>query len=142
MVKRYSKPKLDEDLVARQTPALHRGLALGLGNTYIGKLDGRLIAVDMKTGKDKWEIKLIDSKKPTVGFTGAPLFVKDKLIIGTRGGEWPTGSPSSEWTPKPARGCGGYSRPATTMPPRTDSTPDATDCCKTGGGAGWIPGRP
>ena len=52
-------------------------------------MDGRLIALDMKTGKLAWDTKLIDSEKLTVGFTGAPLFVKDKVIIGAQGGEWP-----------------------------------------------------
>src|SRR5258708_35388177 len=47
----------------------------------------------MKTGKLSWETKLIDSEKLTVGFTGAPLLVKDKVIIGSQGGEWPYRGP-------------------------------------------------
>ena len=47
----------------------------------------------MKTGKLKWETKLIDSEKLTVGFTGAPLFVNGKVIIGSQGGEWPYRGP-------------------------------------------------
>lgn len=77
------KHKLDEELVARQTHSpYNRGIAAGYGNIYIGTLDGKLAAVDMKTGKLKWETQLIDSKELTVGFTGAPLVVKDKVIIG------------------------------------------------------------
>ena len=59
----------------------------------MGTLDGKLVAIDMKTGKLTWETKLIDSEKLTVGFTGAPLFVKDKVIIGSQGGEWPYRGP-------------------------------------------------
>jgi PQQ-dependent dehydrogenase (methanol/ethanol family) len=40
-----------------------------------------------------WETKLIDSERLTVGFTGAPLFVKDKVIVGSQGGEWPYRGP-------------------------------------------------
>jgi alcohol dehydrogenase (cytochrome c) len=83
-------PQLDEDLVATQTHSpYNRGIALGDGKLYVGTVDGRLIAVDMKTGKPAWDTKLIDSKKLTVGFTGAPLFVRGKVIIGSQGGEWP-----------------------------------------------------
>ena len=59
----------------------------------MGTLDGKLVAIDMKTGKLNWETKLINSEKLTVGFTGAPLVVKDKVIIGSQGGEWPYRGP-------------------------------------------------
>ncbi|HZP85849.1 MAG TPA: PQQ-binding-like beta-propeller repeat protein [Burkholderiales bacterium] len=88
------KQKLNEDLVARQTHSpYNRGIAAGYGNIYIGTLDGKLAAIDAKTGQLKWETKLIDSEKLTVGFTGAPLLVKDKVIIGSQGGEWPYRGP-------------------------------------------------
>ena len=87
-------PELNEDLVAKQTHSpYNRGIALGYGNVYIGTVDGRLIAIDMKTGKPDWDTKLINSEKLTVGFTGAPLVVKDKVIIGAQGGEWPWSRP-------------------------------------------------
>src|SRR5258705_13511275 len=72
-------PKLDDELVAAQTHSpYNRGIALGMDKVYVGTVDGRLIALDMQTGKVAWDTRLIDSKKLTVGFTGAPLFVKDK----------------------------------------------------------------
>ena len=88
------KQKLNEDLVAKQTHSpYNRGIAAGYGNIYMGTLDGKLVAIDMKTGKLNWETKLINSEKLTVGFTGAPLLVKDKVIIGSQGGEWPYRGP-------------------------------------------------
>src|SRR5256885_2617171 len=88
------KQKLNEDLVAKQTHSpYNRGIALGYGNVYMGTLDGKLAAIDMKTGKLKWETKLVNSEKLTVGFTGAPLLVKDKVIVGAQGGEWPDRGP-------------------------------------------------
>src|SRR5512132_1144984 len=93
-VKWAYKQKLNEDLVAKQTHSpYNRGIALGFGNVYMGTLDGKLVAIDMKTGKLNWETKLVNSEKLTVGFTGAPLFVKDKVIIGAQGGEWPYRGP-------------------------------------------------
>src|SRR5438552_1933179 len=87
-------PELDEELVAKQTHSpYNRGIALGQGNLYVGTVDGRVLALDMKSGKLMWDTKLLDSKKVTVGFTGAPLLVKDTLIIGAQGGEWPGRGP-------------------------------------------------
>ena len=87
-------PELNEDLVAAQTHSPYtRGIALGHGHVYVGTVDGRLIALDMKTGKPVWDTKLVDSERLTVGFTGAPLVVKDKVIIGSQGGEWPGRGP-------------------------------------------------
>jgi PQQ enzyme repeat len=64
---------------------------------YVGTVDGRLFAVDMKTSRPVWETKLINSEKLTVGFTGAPLDVKDKVIIGAQGGEWPGRGSARFW---------------------------------------------
>ncbi|MBX9628906.1 MAG: PQQ-binding-like beta-propeller repeat protein, partial [Burkholderiales bacterium] len=33
----------------------NRGLAVGFGNVYIGTTDGRMIAIDAKTGKQVWD---------------------------------------------------------------------------------------
>ncbi|MFH1044448.1 MAG: PQQ-binding-like beta-propeller repeat protein [Pseudomonadota bacterium] len=84
------KHKLNEDLVARQTHnPFNRGISAMYGNIISNTLDGKVTAVDMKTGKLVWETKLIDSEKITVGFTGIPMVVKDKIIAGSQGGEWP-----------------------------------------------------
>src|SRR5437762_7559932 len=57
-------PELDEALIKRQTHSpYNRGLALGEGKAYVGTMDGRLIALDMKTGKVVWDTKLLDSQK-------------------------------------------------------------------------------
>ncbi|MBV8449337.1 MAG: PQQ-binding-like beta-propeller repeat protein, partial [Hyphomicrobiales bacterium] len=87
-------PELDEALISRQTHSpYNRGVAIGDGKVYVGTMDGRLIALDMKTGKPAWDTKLIDSQKLTVGFTGAPLFAKGIVVIGAQGCEWPGRGP-------------------------------------------------
>jgi alcohol dehydrogenase (cytochrome c) len=82
------KPKINTEQ-AEATPynPYNRGLAAAYGNLYIGTVDGRLLAVDMKSGKQVWDAKLIDVAKGAKGFTGAPLVVKDKVIVGSNGGE-------------------------------------------------------
>jgi len=136
------KQKLNEDLVARQTHSpYNRGIAAGYGNIFMGTLDGKLAAIDMKTGKLSWETKLIDSEKLTVGFTGAPLLVKDKVIIGSQGGEWPYRGPifgvnaktgEKVWQFFTAGGNEG------TASDRRDTW--GNDSWKVGGGGGWMPG--
>jgi hypothetical protein len=82
----YYSHKLNEDLISKQTHSpYNRGIALGASNLYMGMLDGKLVVIDAKTGKLNWETKLIDSERLTVGFTGAPLFVKEKSSSVRRG---------------------------------------------------------
>src|SRR5262249_62058379 len=52
-------------------------------------LDGRVFALDQKTGKVVWEKQILETKKCSCNFTGAPLVVKDKVIIGQTAGELP-----------------------------------------------------
>jgi alcohol dehydrogenase (cytochrome c) len=65
----------------------NRGLAI-LGDTlYLGTMDSRLVALEMRTGRQRWEVTVADYK---LGYsiTVAPLAVKDKVIVGIAGGEF------------------------------------------------------
>ena len=46
-------------------------LALYKGNLYLGTLDGRLIALNARTGAPVWDVMTIDPSKP-YAITGAP----------------------------------------------------------------------
>jgi alcohol dehydrogenase (cytochrome c) len=66
---------------------VNRGLAI-LGNTlFMGTVDAHLVAVDAKNGHLIWDTTVA---KPQAGYalTHAPLVVKDKVIVGTAGGEF------------------------------------------------------
>ncbi len=65
----------------------NRGIAIAYDKLYFGTVDGRVIALDIKTGKPVWDKMVMSVEKGNKGFTGAPLIVKDKLIIGSNGGE-------------------------------------------------------
>jgi PQQ-dependent dehydrogenase (methanol/ethanol family) len=65
----------------------NRGVALYGGNVYVGTLDGRLIALDAKTGKPVWERLTIDPAWP-YSITGAPRAVEGKIIIGNGGADF------------------------------------------------------
>ena len=131
-------PKLDDDLVKAQTHSpYNRGIALGHGKVFVGTVDGRLIALDMATGKQAWDTKLIDSKKLTVGFTGAPLVVKDKVIIGSQGGEWPWRGPIFGVDANTGEKKWEFFTVAGTEEAKATW---GDDSWRTGGGGGWMPG--
>ncbi|MBM3736111.1 MAG: PQQ-dependent dehydrogenase, methanol/ethanol family [Acidobacteria bacterium] len=66
---------------------INRGLAI-LGDTlFMGTLDAHLLAIDARTGKLKWKTTVFDFSQG-YGLAHAPLIVKDKVIVGTAGGEF------------------------------------------------------
>ena len=66
---------------------VNRGVAAWNGKVYIGALDGRLIALDGKTGKVVWETQTTDTTLPYT-ITGVPRIVNGKVIIGNGGAEY------------------------------------------------------
>ena len=66
---------------------VNRGPALWKGKVFVGTLDGRLVALDAKTGAVKWSVQTTDPKRPYT-ITGAPRVVKGKVLIGNGGGEY------------------------------------------------------
>jgi quinohemoprotein ethanol dehydrogenase len=64
----------------------NRGAAIYDGKLYFGAFDGRLIALDLKTGKPVWSVVTVDQSK-TYTITGAPRIVKGRVVIGNGGAE-------------------------------------------------------
>jgi alcohol dehydrogenase (cytochrome c) len=65
---------------------VNRGVAYHDGLLYHGTHDGKVLALDAKTGRVRWETTMVDYKKG-YALTLAPLIVKDKVIVGPAGGE-------------------------------------------------------
>jgi len=63
-----------------------RGLAFWQGKVYSATIDGRLIAIDAKSGRELWSVMTLDPEKPFT-ITGAPKVFKGKVIIGNGGSE-------------------------------------------------------
>ncbi len=66
----------------------NRGLGI-LGTTlFMNTLDMHVVAVDAKSGLELWKTKMFDhTAAGGYAATGAPLVVKDKVIVGMAGGE-------------------------------------------------------
>ncbi len=66
--------------------AVNRGVAYSDGKIFVATFDGRLQALDAKTGKLLWSVVTVDQSKPYT-ITGAPRVVKGKIVIGNGGAE-------------------------------------------------------
>ena len=131
----HYQPDLDPIVEEVFYVAASRGVTVGHGNVYIGSLDGRFIAVDQKTGKEKWSTQVTDLKN-CYGclFSSPPQLAGDILFGGTTGGDQPqrgkiyavnaiTGK--AEWT-------------FDTIKDDPKSWP--RDSGDVGGGGAWLPG--
>src|ERR671922_1923221 len=66
---------------------VNRGAFYAEGKIVYNLLDGHTVALDAKTGKELWNTKVADVNR---GETTpmAPIVVKDRVIVGTAGGEY------------------------------------------------------
>jgi PQQ-dependent dehydrogenase (methanol/ethanol family) len=65
----------------------NRGVAYSDGKVFVGQLDGKLVALDAKTGKLLWKSTVVDYTEGAV-ITSPPLVVGHKVITGFAGGEY------------------------------------------------------
>jgi alcohol dehydrogenase (cytochrome c) len=64
-----------------------RGVTYADGKIFVGRLDGKLSAVDAATGKELWTTTVVDYKQGSV-ITSPPLVVKKMVLTGFGGGEY------------------------------------------------------
>ncbi len=80
-------PEVDKSVgVKACCDVVNRGVAVYDGKVYGGVIDGRLQALDAKTGDLIWEKITVDQSKPYT-ITGAPRIVKGNVLIGNGGAE-------------------------------------------------------
>ncbi len=81
-------PKVPGEFAGRGCcDVVSRGLAAWRGKIYLATYDGRLIALDAKTGQVIWSVLTVDHDKPYT-VTGAPRVAKGRILIGNAGGEF------------------------------------------------------
>ncbi len=85
---------------------VNRGAALYEGKLFRTLLDGRVQALDAKTGKELWTVRSGDPKDG-VAMTGAPLIANGVVIVGWRGPNSASAAISTAMTLRPASVCGG-----------------------------------
>ena len=128
--------KLDDAIDSVCCGWLSRGLALGDGRVYVGQLDGKLVALDQKTGTVVWQTQA-ERWQDGFSITAAPLYYDNLVIVGFAGGDrasrgrlkaFDARSGKLVWTffTVPGPGERGH-----------DTWPQNNDAWKYGGGAIW-----
>jgi alcohol dehydrogenase (cytochrome c) len=82
---RYDRPAssgLLDDAAAHK----NRGVGVWRNSVFVETDDAHLLALDARSGGLLWDVEFADKKKH-YGATGAPLVVKDEVIVGTSGGD-------------------------------------------------------
>lgn len=80
-------PGVDRSVGAKACcDVVNRGVAIHGGRVFLGVIDGRLVALDAKSGQPVWTNVTVDQTKPYT-ITGAPRVVKDMVLIGNGGAE-------------------------------------------------------
>ncbi|MGE4410832.1 MAG: PQQ-dependent dehydrogenase, methanol/ethanol family [Sphingobium sp.] len=64
-----------------------RGIAYADGKVFVATREGRLIAVDAKTGKPVWSVQTLD-QAPNGYITGMPFIAGDNVVIGFGGADY------------------------------------------------------
>ena len=65
----------------------NRGVAVLGDRVFMATLDAHVVAIDATTGTELWKAKVADMEL-AYAFTLAPLAVKDKVIVGSSGGDF------------------------------------------------------
>jgi quinohemoprotein ethanol dehydrogenase len=65
---------------------VNRGVAVYKGKVYVGTIDGRLVALDARTGKEVWSTQTLP-EDTFLSSTGAPRVGAGLVVIGNSGGD-------------------------------------------------------
>jgi quinohemoprotein ethanol dehydrogenase len=69
------------------TLPVNRGVAYSDGRIFAGTIDGRLLALDARTGRQLWSVQTVSADSMQT-ITGAPRAYKGKVIIGNGGSDF------------------------------------------------------
>ena len=81
-------PKVDSAITSKVCCGItNRGLSFHKGRIFVASLDGRLIALDAKTGQKAWEVDTIIDHERGYTVTGSTYIAGDLVVIGNSGAE-------------------------------------------------------
>jgi alcohol dehydrogenase (cytochrome c) len=85
MVWHHSWP-ISEGLIDDASGHINRGVAVWRDRVYMEADNAHLLCMDARSGNPIWDVPYADWNK-NYGATSAPLAVKDKILVGTSGGD-------------------------------------------------------
>lgn len=116
---------------------VNRGAAIYDGKLFRTTLDARVIALDMKTGKQIWAVKSGDAKDG-IAMTGAPLIADGVLITGMAGAEYGSRGYIEAYDPNDGKRLWRHYTVPRPGEPGADSWPD--NAANASGGSTWTTG--
>jgi alcohol dehydrogenase (cytochrome c) len=130
---------LPNNLTYGTSAPVNRGFGVFADRLFMTTLDAHLVALDMKTGNVIWDIELADYK---IGHsaTMAPLVVKDKVIIGISGGDYPTRGFLDAYDPTDGKRIWRFYTVPGPGEPGSDTWPTSPELLARGGGGTWVTG--
>ena len=81
----YSRP-ISEGLIDDASQHHNRGVGIWHSRIYMETDNAHLLCLDARSGHLLWDVPYTDGD-PNYGATSAPLVVKDKVLVGTSGGD-------------------------------------------------------
>jgi len=132
----YSRP-ITEGLIDDASQHHNRGVAVWHDRVFMETDNAHLLCLDVRSGHLLWDVAYTDGN-PNYGATSAPLVVKDKVIVGTSGGDdgvrgfvaaYDAGTGKESWR--------FWTIPA---PGEFGSSSWPGESYKLGGGTTWMPG--
>jgi len=81
----YERP-ITEGLIDDASQHHNRGVGLWHSRVYMETDNAHLLCLDARSGHLLWDVAYTDGN-PNYGATSAPLVVKDKILVGTSGGD-------------------------------------------------------
>ena len=129
---------LPNDLTYGASAPVNRGFAVLGDRLFMVTLDAHLLAFDMKTGTVLWDVVLADYH---IGYSAtlAPLIVKDKVVVGISGSDYPTRGFIDAYEPQSGkRAWRFYTVPGPGE--KGSETWPATGVIARGGGGAWVTG--
>jgi alcohol dehydrogenase (cytochrome c) len=85
LIWRYARP-VTEGLIDDAAQHHNRGVGLWHSRVYLETDNAHLLCLDVRSGHLLWDVAYTDGNR-NYGATSAPLVVKDKVIVGTSGGD-------------------------------------------------------
>jgi alcohol dehydrogenase (cytochrome c) len=117
--------------------AVNRGVAI-LGDTlFMGTLDAQLVAIDARSGRPVWKKEVADYQAG-YSLTLSPLIVKNRVLVGTAGGEYGIRGFVAAYDPATGNEIWRFNTIPSPGEPGHDSW--ESDAWKTGGGSSWLTG--
>ena len=131
----YARP-ISKGLIDDAASHHNRGVALWHSRVFMETDNAHLLCLDARSGHLLWDIEYADTVTQNYGATSAPLIVKDKVLVGTSGGDDGVRGFVAAFDPLTGKECWRF----WTIPAPGEPQAWQGQSYLRGGGTAWMPG--